>query len=144
MLLELMRECKNFFDISEETGNFVIDNNIISLSNDYIIDQYILITGSVLNNGIYKIKDNLYTLENSKDEGFTGTIYGLAIPKDFIKLSETIEKYIQDNPQSNKIREKIGSYDVSMASNEKGTITWQQVFARDLNPFRRMFKHIDI
>lgn len=144
MLLELMRECHNFFDISEEQGNFTIQDSIININKNYLIGQYILVTGSILNDGVYLLNDKLYTLVNSVDEEFNGIVYGLRIPKDFIKLSEEIEKFIADNPTTNITRESFGNYSSSKAQGKNGIITWQEQFASRLNPYRRMFHNIRI
>lgn len=145
MLLSVMRECKNFFEITSESGKFEIKNGVILLSDDYLIGQHICVTGSILNNGAYLLNDTLYTLSGSRDEIFYGTVYGLAVPRDFIALAQEIDEYVAKNPASNMTSYSFGISSASYATNEKGMqATWMDVFRQRLNKYRMMFKQIPL
>lgn len=211
MLLSVMREVRNFFNISSESGGFEIKNGSISVTNKYVIGQYVAITGSILNNGVKRVEsfqdgvisfginpteypawipydgvkgiyatgdrvthkgerwislaDNnvwepgatgtAYLWEQihdspeehtSANEAFTGTIYSLRVPPDFVVLCEEIQTF-NDKPGANseKISESFGSYSYGVATDANGNRAgWQMVFRNKLNPFRRMFTEVRI
>ena len=139
MMLSVMRNRNRFFEVSQETGNFVIENGVIDLCNKYLIDQYILITGSILNNGVYLLKDDLYTLDGARDEEFTGTVYGLAVPPDFIQLVKDIETFESSDEatRTNLIKESFGGISYTLSTDENGQIAgWETVFAKRLASFK--------
>jgi len=54
-MLVLMRKCRNFFNFSAEDGEFeLVDGNIV-LGESYKVGQYLLMTGSILVDGVYQI-----------------------------------------------------------------------------------------
>jgi len=149
MLIQVMRSVNNFFVNFQQKadGEFKIENGQIELSEGFLVGQHIAITGSLLNDGVYLLEDDLYTLIGAKNEEFEGVVYGLRVPKDFLQLAAEIEKYVADNPASNIQSMSFGSYSQSFATNgQNGAVaSWQAVFADRLKGFRRhMFKEIDL
>ena len=148
-MLSVMREVRNFFESTSETGEYTITDSKITLKGGYVPGQYILIFGSVLNDGIYKLSDTVYTLGGAHDETFKGTIYGLRVPSDFVAICNEVAEFNDTNKPSNVVSENFGSYSYTKASEAQsgvvvGVATWQSSFRRKLNPFRRMFTEINI
>lgn len=140
-ILNLMRETNNFFERSCEANAFTIANGQLTLSEDYLKGMYIGIKGSFFNDGVYIVGDN-HIVSELQDEIFTGTIYKLAPPKDFILLSTEIDEYIVKTPISDVTSESFGNYSYSKAQGNKGNITWQELYASRLNSYRKMFTNV--
>lgn len=140
-VLNLMRETNNFFERGCEENTFTIANGQLTLTTDYLKGMYIGIKDSFFNDGVYIVGDNS-TVNNLQDEVFTGIIYKLAPPKDFILLSAEIDEYIAKTPVSDVTSESFGNYSYSKAQGNKGNITWQELYASRLNAYRKMFTHV--
>lgn len=56
MLLPVMREVRNFFEISSESGEYEIKNGSITVTGRYVVGQYVAITGSILNDGVKRVE----------------------------------------------------------------------------------------
>lgn len=141
-MYSVMKECRNFFVDSIEKKTFEIKNNIIDTRDTYKIGQYIMVHGSILNDGVYKINDTLITLEGTQNEIFKGTVCGLAVPRDFIELANDIAAFIDKNTSNsgNIISESYRGYSYTTATNKNGQVaTWEDVFLQRLNVFRKMF-----
>lgn len=134
MLYRVCKEIKNFFVHEKHSGTFsIVDGN---LDADFLKDgQYFMISGSVLNDGIYQHPATLI------DEEFKGDVFSLAIPKSFLDLVAEIEAY--ENSDAGKVSpytsESFGGYSYSKASGRNGNgITWQGAFASKLNAWRKL------
>ena len=137
MLEKLMQYCKNYFVRTLETGTYTIANGSINATGTYAIGQYIRIKGSLLNDGVYQFA-NTMPLQN---EVFDGSIYGLAVPKDFVELSTTISTFVDKNPQSALTSESFSGYSYAKATDINGApMSWQSVFASDLKPYKKMYE----
>lgn len=134
MLYRICKEIKNFFVHEKHSGTFsIVDGN---LDADFLKDgQYFMISGSVLNDGVYQHPAQL------TDEEFKGEIFSLAIPKSFLDLVAEIEAY--EKSDAGKVSpytsESFGGYSYSKASGQNGNgITWQGAFASKLNAWRKL------
>lgn len=210
MLIEIMRHIKNFFSIGCETGDFEIKSGSIAVENEYVVGQFVAISGSFLNDGVkrvesfedgvisftirseeypqwvqpagahdaFKIGDrvthngerwislinaNVYVpgsdarwwerLHDSPeehstvDETFTGTIYSLRVPPDFLRLADEIGTFTdsRDGQASNITSASFGIQSYSWATDANGLRAgWETVFSKRLNQYRRYTKDIDI
>lgn len=136
MLYEILKHIKNFFltDESVQDTFEVVDGTIDSLS--FLTGSYVLIQGSILNDGVYA-----YPLTNLSTETFKGTITQLAIPKDFLSLVDEIETYVeaQSGKYSPYTSESFGGYSYTKATNSSGTVgDWSTVFRERLNTWRKI------
>lgn len=101
VLLQILNQINNFFAVDSESGVYEIKNTELNpVQNNYISDQYIYVSGSILSSNIYRVlkcKNNKITLialsrnldhelQTIHDEKFNGTIYSLRIPRDFLYL----------------------------------------------------------
>ena len=150
MLIDLCRELRNWFDRDQPHlhGAFEIrDGHIVDTDFNQIIkqNQYYRICGSVFNDGIYKRGSETGLV----DEAFVGSVTLMAIPKDFIALSEEIDawntKYggVDSEAMSPFNSESFGGYSYTKSSGAgtnsgSGAVTWQSIFASKLNKWRKI------
>ena len=136
-LYKTMTKCNNFFAISCEKGNFTIDGQKIQVNKNYVSGQYIRIIGSILNDGVYKItlaNNGYITLnENINDESFNGYIVGLAVPQDFIDLSNKIDEF-DKNKKVGVASESIPNYSVSFDTSVKSGFDY---YKKDLASYNK-------
>lgn len=141
----LMQECNNHFYRTYEHDTFAIKSGVISTTGKYLPNQYIKIEGSILNDGIYKIEkmdNDKINIASLQDEVFEGCIYGLAVPKGFIELSEKVNEFLQ-NPKStptNISSESFNNYSWSKGKKVNGAnITWNDVFIDDIRAYKQIY-----
>ena len=149
MLQQVLENIHNYFISNRDEGSFVIADGTISLP---LLDgQKFLISGSVLNDGVYTYHaDGIWDDDDGaevglQDETFTGAICGLAVPPAVKTLSEEIKAWVDANGgivnspyQSESV---IGAYSYSKAvggSGAGGAITWQDVYRDRLNRWRKV------
>ena len=141
MLTEICAEIRNYFlaesSGSIHSGEFVIANGGI-MPLDFLKDgQYFRIVGSALNDGVYKYGDDF----KLTDEVFVGAVWAMNVPPAFIALADEIKKFCEsDNGiASPYTSESFGGYSYSKATDSNGVpLTWQSVFAKRLNKYRRI------
>ena len=126
MLEAILNHLHNWFLIpgAARCGTFEVASGTLEV--DFLqYDQYYRIEGSVFNDGLHQNPG-----ADMKDEVFNGTVYPMAVPAAVIKLSERIEKWCEDNPESDKISESFGGYSYSRGTDGNGTVSggWQMAF----------------
>ena len=90
MLFEVMKELNNFFDVERVYGEFTISDG--GLQDVEVHErQYFRIIGSVFNDGVFREPATL------TDETFTGAVWLLAVPGDFIQLCDDIQTWADKN-----------------------------------------------
>lgn len=148
MLQNVCEHIHNYFIKSTYDGTFEIADNTISLP---LIDgQRFLIKGSVLNDGMYTYHDDgIKNDDNSSvvglhDETWTGTICALAVPPAVIALSGEINAWVAENgaivnsPYTSESVIGVYSYTKKTGTGAGGTVTWQDTFKSQLDPYRRI------
>lgn len=133
MLYEILRHLHNFFLSGiDYYGEVEIKDGNISLP--FLKNNaYFLITGSLLNDGVYKYPAEL------KDEKCVCKVCLLALPNEFIKLVEEIEEFEAKNEASAFTSESFGGYSYSKAMASDGSIaSWRDVFKKRLNVWRKI------
>lgn len=139
MLDQILHEIKNYFVLNKYQGEYKIANGEILLP--FLMEgQYFRICGSIFNDGVHRYPEKWLT-----DEEFTGEIWAMAIPAEFMELVRDIEnwqdKYGEEvsKPYSS---ESFGGYSYSKASggSDGGSaqITWQSNFRSRLNRWRKL------
>ena len=157
IILQVMRQCRNFFIHSQETGDFAVVNGRITLSETYKSGQYILLQDDInIVTGIYKISGindifpNDYLLDDEElNVEFEGNIYGLAIPPDFLILCKEILS-VYKNPAM-RISPYVSETVVNLHSHSKAVnkdtgapLTWLELYQARFKPFIRMFPEVSI
>lgn len=129
----------NYFEKTAEEGSFaIVDGTLVGAKDRYLKGQYVRIMDSILNDGVYKIKDvgvnGELTIEElkEKDEEFSGVLVGLAIPSDFIGLTKRMEEFIKNKSLGIK-SESVPNYSVSFDDRE-----FIQAFEKELFPYRKL------
>lgn len=159
MLIDLMKECNNYFFVFKITGRFVIDedNNLII---NGIINECkkinVITIDSNYNKGIYLVnkvdidKDNNKTIISLKDfespvDLDLGVIFFSFVPLPFRNLANKIKEEVTNNdnlkPAKNIITsESLGEYSYTKATAPNGElITWRYVYKDDLKKYRKLF-----
>lgn len=139
MLNEICDELNNYFIKEIYHGRFKIENGVINC-NELVEGQYYRIVGSLFNDGIYKFHSSEDLLS---DETFDGAVWSMAVPRAILDLdaeiSAWVEKYgdMQNSPFSS---ESFGGYSYSKKSSGNGAdaSTWQGVFKKRLNRWRKI------
>ena len=139
MLEQVLMNIRNWFivDGGVHPGTFTIKDGGITLP--FLANgQYFRIIGSIFNDGLYQ-----YPATNLFDEEFSGAIWALAIPPAVIDLADEIQKWQDKNREvvaSPYNSESFGGYSYSKATDAEtgGTITWQSVFKKQLNIWRKI------
>lgn len=144
MLTEICAFLRNWFVRDKFFGDFVISNGQLTRSDGSALPllsgQYFRIIGSIFSDGVHKADDVL------TDEEFTGAVWSMAVPPDFLALVEEINGWVTDNAQaiaSPYASESFAGYSYSLksgssASDGSGGMGWQSQFAARLNPWRKI------
>lgn len=149
MLTELCHEVNNYFRLSINTGTYsVVGGALTNIPSNVQEGQYIRIVGSVFNDGVHKYKASGMNLVNENE--FKGAVWLLAIPPEFVSLSEEINEWVTKyggadsaalSPFNSESFEGY-SYSKGSASNSNGSSgnpnSWQAIYGDRLAKFRRV------
>ena len=145
-IADVMRACRNFFPYSYKDATYNINAaGKITPAEDMV--GYVAVQGSHLNDGVYRCTNGM--LEDGRDmdfyaETFTGRVWMLTPPRDFIAIVSEIEQYEKKNAVSPMQGESFGAYSYTKASGKRGVLTWQEAFADRLRPYMRLLSEVDI
>lgn len=139
MLEQILHFIHNYFEREIVRGTFVVSSGSIDLP--FLQEgQYFRIVGSVFNDGIHS-----YPTSKLKDERFEGEIWAMAVPPAVIALATEIQEWCTANggDSSPFVSESFGGYSYSKgtASSASGAtvpISWREVFAPQLNQWRKI------
>lgn len=150
LMTEICNSLRNYFapankkeDLSYiHNGEFTIENGTIQGVDFLLPNQYFRITGSVLNDGVYRnTPDDMSCLES---ETFKGAIWEMAVPKSFINLCNEIQKFnvkVDELSLTDKgyASESFGGYSYSLNSNAPVYMqSWEKRIKSSLNNYRRL------
>ena len=122
---ELMNYCNNYFAIYGESGEHVLTENSVKINLKAYTGMFLLIRGSLYNDGLYKIIDTSgehLRVDSFIPEMFEGSIYICKPPKAFIELSKKINEYKANEKKDNITHETLGNYSYTKATNSKGAV----------------------
>lgn len=138
----VMRYCRNYF-LNGGTfyeGQITVTNEGVSPDMN---TEWVYIKGSRNNDGLHS---PAYARDGESSalypEVFSGKLYGLKIPRDFILLCKKIAEYNSANDTALPVSESFGDYSVSRGTGSSGIASWQDAFQRQLTPYQRMFTEI--
>ena len=133
----VMRHCRNYFEAGSYDGEIVIAGGQL-VTPALAHGRYIAIRGSAYNEGVHQVGDEL------TDETFTGRVWVLYPPADFVALAEESSAYDDKNPIGALQSESVGSYSYSRGSagNVTGAAGWQGAFAGRLNDYQRLTSEV--
>lgn len=152
MLTEICAYLKNYFCRAIFTGDFVItggaldDSSVIYDANGSQVlpsailqnNQYFRLVGSVFNDGVHK-----YPASDLADEEFAGALWAMAVPPAVVAADAKITEWITNNAAalaSPYQSESFEGYSYSKGSSAAGggAYSWQDQFAAELAPYRRL------
>jgi len=87
-MLELCMECRNFFKPDIYSGTFTITGGVLEPLPAIPEGAYIRIVGSTFNDGVYQ-----YGASGLADETFTGAVWLMHVPPDFVALLTDINEW---------------------------------------------------
>lgn len=138
----VMRYVNNFFDRACYHGAFSVSGGGINLPVHLPDNAWIAISGSMCHDGVHEMYSE-YALP-TPDEEFTGTVYVLCPPASFLELCKQIAEYDEKTPVGALQSESFGNYSYTRANGQNGVKTWQEAFAMQLRPYRRMFTEVEV
>lgn len=138
MLTELCAEIRNYFLMPNgiHTGTFSISGGELAPSDFLKEGQYFRIVGSTFNDGVHQ-----YPAVGLVDESFAGAVWAMAVPPAVIALADEIKVFCESDAAkvSQYQSESFGGYSYTKATDKDGAVlSWQTVFAKRLNKYRRM------
>ena len=136
----VMRYVNNFFERAGYSGEFVISGGMITLPVALPDHVWIAISGSLYHDGVHEMQSQ-YDLP-APDETFTGNVFILNPPAAFLELCKSIAEYDAKTPVGAYQSESFGNYSYTRASGQNGVKTWQEAYAMQLRPYRRMFTEV--
>ena len=143
MINKVLSYTKKYYPYTIETQDFKIVSDGIEcdLAETYIINQYINIAGSVLNDGTYKVlgvTDSKLTLDATMlvETATDAILWGLRLPITLINLTAEINTYNEALPTKAELSsESQGNRSVSY----KDGSSWQSTFKNELSSYKSMF-----
>ena len=138
----VMRHVRNFFERGWMDGTLIISGGVLSVPVDA---PYIAITGSRHNDGVHRMLSDTVAERPLRNETFSGRIWLLYPPADFLDLCRDASKFDDKNPAGELKSESFGEYSYTRASaGSGGLLTWETALASRLMPYRRMFTEVDV
>ena len=139
---DVMRHVRNHFIQSASTGSFRQQNSVLTPStgaaDDFAPGMWVAIVSADGPQGVFQLTDQ-GGLADTPDTTFTGTVYVLNPPADFLRLCGDIACWAAANPDPAVSAEKLGEYSASRKS-----VTWQESFAPALRPYLRMYAEVAV
>ncbi len=141
MLTQICQYLRNWFERDKYIGSFIISGGVLTYADGTALPlldgQYFRIVGSIINDGVHSTNDML------TDETFSGAVWSMAIPPDFLSLTQDIEAWCADNKaaiDSPYQSETVGGYTYKLkdGGSSAGAGTWEGQFASRLGPWRKI------
>ena len=135
---DVMRHVRNHFVRDSRTGTWKHVSGTLTPSAYFSPGMWIAIVGAGDFCGVYQL-DEQGGIPDLGDVSWTGEIYRLNPPADFIRLCGDISCWAAANPDPAIQSEKLGQYSVT-----REACSWETAFAAALNPDKRMFTEVKV
>lgn len=143
-LPDLMRETRNYFPAAFQDASWTLHGGALTPTDFLHPGDWIAITASLHNNGVFQLGEGC-TIPSQTDETWTGRVWLLAPPADFLALAQEIASWTAQQASSATVKESFGAYSRELATDSDGRpLTWQACFARQLMPYRRMYTEVKL
>ena len=135
---DVMRHVRNHFIQRSISGAFSHTDGRLTPDEHFRPGMWIAVTGDGAPSGVFQLDENggIHGLE---DTDWTGTVYLLAPPADFIRLCGDISCWAAAHDDPAVSSERFGEYSVA-----RQPVTWETAFAPALAPYRRMFAEVQV
>lgn len=136
MIDRICKYINNYFDSESFEGDYSITNQVLDEAGFLSVGEYYRITGSRYNDGVH-----VHPALDLQDESFSGTIFKISLPKDFIKLADNIREFCRKNGEYTSVylKESFGGYSYTKLTTGDGSApSWQNVFKKELNMWRKI------
>lgn len=135
----VMRECRNYFERSAIEGEISITGGVVS---PQVEAPYVYIKGSAYHEGVHRLEQGSIVSDSAADESFTGCVWLLYPPSDFIELCRKVSDFEAKTPVGALQSESLNEYSYTRATGSRGVLTWQEAYASSFIPYRRMFTEV--
>lgn len=144
---QVMRTVNNYFATGYRATSWSITGGSVSPGELLSPGMWIAVSGSMFHDGVWQL-DQWLGLSgvnaNLPDETFFGRIYFLKPPQAFLDLCGRIAEFARNTPSDGLQSESFGEYSMSRASGKSGgVLTWEEAFADELRPWRKMFAEVE-
>ena len=142
MIERVCEHIHNYFSAEGDrrAGTYTIENGVLTLPH-VVEGQYFRIVGSAFNDGVY-----IQPADDLIDETFTGEVWAMKPPRDFIRTVEEIEaweaKYGEAVASPFQSENVIGVYSYAKAATGGASALtgWQAAFKSRLNQWRKLYE----
>ncbi|MGN0747307.1 MAG: hypothetical protein ACI4ML_11570 [Aristaeellaceae bacterium] len=139
----IMREIRNCFPVAVLDGPWQISGGVLSPSDGLPDTGWIALEGSGGLDGVHPLEAG-HTIPGAPDGCWTGRLWLLAPPEDFLSLCRQIADWAQKQPDPSVHSESFGAYSRTSLTVSGRPLGWQDVFAAALRPYRQMFSEVRI
>lgn len=139
----VMRRCRNYFETGYIDGTFRITGNALHVPEK---TGYVYISGSRQHDGVWELCHGYLTGRDVcglDDEEFTGRVWLLSPPPDFLDLCKTISEYAEKNPVGAPVQERFGEYSYMRNMRSGSDSGWTAAFKGQIAPFCRMYSEVE-
>ena len=140
---DIMREIHNCFPVATLDGPWEISGGVLSPADRLPDSGWIALEGFGELDGVHLLEAGR-TLSGAPDGRWTGRVWLLSPPEDFLKLCRQIADWAQKQPDPSVQSESFGAYSRTSLTVSGRPLGWQDVFATALRPYRRMFQEVCI
>ena len=131
-MTQVMRHIRNYFERERMDGEFTLQSGTLRPMPPA---PYIAIQGSAEHDGVYAAD----ALPTGGAETFSGTVWGLHPPGDFVALCHEIAGFLENKPKDGLTAEQFGIYRCQWTGK-----SWQEAFSGQLAPYQRMFTEVGV
>lgn len=137
---DVMRHVRNHFVRDMLPGEWAHEHGRLTPAGAFEPGMWIAVTGAESGApvGVYQL-DEKGGIPGLGDLRWSGAVYRLNPPADFIRLCGDISCWAAANPDPAVTSEKLGAYSAS----RKAT-AWETAFAPALAPYKRMFPEVKV
>lgn len=135
----VMRQINNHFVSGYLDADFAVEGGVLKPAP---AASFVYIAGSAGLDGVWEVQGGKLVGDDVSDEAFTGRVWLLKPPREFLSLCKEISAYHDKNPTGAPASERFGDYQVTRANEYTGGGGWQKVFLAQLTPYRRMFPEV--
>lgn len=140
---DVMRHIRNHFVTGRTDGQWTVEGGVLQGSASLTPGQWIAVTGGTPCDGVHQL-DDAGAIPGVADGTFTGCVWLLQPPQDFLRLCEEIAAWAQQQPLPGLRQESFGAYSRTAATASDGApVSWEALFRDRLTPWRRMFAEVN-